>query len=241
MQETHLSHKNAHTLEQIFQHPASHNLEWRDVVALIKHLGSVQEEENGHLTFTVNGTSEVFHRSSGKDLSDVQQVLDLRRFLERVRSGKNGAVATEGGDAGPELRLVVVINQQKTLVFRAEGKDSVPERLHPYDPHKFLHHLEHVKGKDVGARLPENLTYYQAIAKTLAGAEEVLLMGNGTGASSAMTHLQDFLATHHPEIAHRIVGALTLDLESLTDGQLLQEAREFFIRCNGPDTDALSA
>ena len=95
MQETHMSHKHTHTLQQIFQHPASHNLEWHDVVALVKHSGTVHEEENGHLTFTLNGISEVFHPSRDKkDVSDVQQVLELRRFLERAGFHKDGAITS---------------------------------------------------------------------------------------------------------------------------------------------------
>jgi hypothetical protein len=226
METTHLGHRFTHILGRIFQHPASHNLEWRDVIALIEHLGTVEEEENGHLIFTIQGVSQSFHRTHQKDVSEVQQVLDLRHFLESVGVDKDGVIAPERGNTAPKLRLLVVINQKETLVFRSEDKDSVPERLHPYDPHGVLHHLNHMEGRDIGAREPENITYYQAIAKTLAGAEEVLLMGNGTGASSAMTHLQDYLVAHDAEIAQRIVGTLTLDLEALTEGQLLQEARE---------------
>ncbi len=236
MQTVHLSTKDHHILERIFQHPTSHNLEWHDVIALIDHLGTVEEKENGHLTFIVNGVSEGFHRSREKDVSEVEQVLDIRRFLERAGIGKNGAMATEVIDSIPKLRLLVVTNQQETLIFRAEGKDSVPERLHPYDPRGVLHHLDHTRGGDIESRAPENLIYYQQIAAALAGAEEILLMGNGTGGSSGMKHLQDFLATHHPEIANRIVGDLTLDLEALTEGQLLQEARAFFMRREGRDT-----
>jgi hypothetical protein len=82
LQTTHMSHKQTHILGRIFQHPVSHNLEWHDVIALIEHLGTVEEQDNGHLAFTVNGVSQVFHRSHEKDVSEVQEVLDLRHFLE---------------------------------------------------------------------------------------------------------------------------------------------------------------
>lgn len=93
MQATPLPHKHLHTLERIFQNPASHNLEWKDVTALVKHLGTV-EEENGRLTFTLNGVSETFHRTQDKkDVSAISQVLDLRRFLERAGIEKDGTLA----------------------------------------------------------------------------------------------------------------------------------------------------
>ena len=94
MHESHLSHKHSHTLQQIFQHPASHNLEWHDVVALVKDSGIVHEEDNGHLTFTLNGISQVFHPTRDKkDVSDVQQVLDIRHFLESAGFHKDGSIA----------------------------------------------------------------------------------------------------------------------------------------------------
>jgi hypothetical protein len=89
-----LNHKHLHTLERIFQHPASHNLEWKDVISLVEHLGTVEEEENGRMKFTLNGASEIFHRTQDKkDVSDVPQVLDLRRFLTTAGIGKDGTMA----------------------------------------------------------------------------------------------------------------------------------------------------
>ncbi len=66
MHETQVGHKHMHTLQQVFQHPATHNLEWHSVVALVRDNGTVHEADHGHLTFTVNGVTEIFrsaHRS----------------------------------------------------------------------------------------------------------------------------------------------------------------------------------
>jgi hypothetical protein len=97
MSETHLTHKHAHTLQQIFQHPTTHNLGWHDVVALITHIGTVQEEANGNLALTINGVSEVFHRSRGKDLAGVDQVSALRQFCERAGVKQDGKIAAPEG------------------------------------------------------------------------------------------------------------------------------------------------
>lgn len=237
MQTTHLNHKHLHTLSQIFQHPTSHSLEWHDVIALMEHLGKVEEKDNGNVTFAIKDVSRVFHRPQGKEISETEQVLDLRHFLRSAGVGKYGVNASKVTEGEEKLRLLVVVSQQETLVFRSEDKDAVPEHIHPFDPHGLLHRLNHTRGGDFGSRLPENLAYYKDIAQTLTGADEILLMGNGTGASSAMGHLEDFLATNHPELAQKIVGTLKLDLEALTEGQLLQEARRFFMRQDSPETD----
>ncbi len=232
MQITYLGNKSTQILGRIFQHPAPHNLEWHYVIALVEHLGTVVEEKNGHLIFTINGVSQGVHRSSEKDVSSIEQVMEIRRFLESAGIGKTGVMKTEQVETDTKLRLLVVINQKSTLVFRSEGKsegkDAVPERLYPYDPHGELHHLDHTRGDDIESRAPENVLYYEAISKTLTGAGEILMMGNGTGASSAMTHLKDYLVTHHPQIANAIVGTLTVDLEAHTEAELLQEARSFY-------------
>jgi hypothetical protein len=101
MHATHMSHKHSHTLQQIFQHPASHNLKWHDVVALVEHSGSVQEEANGNLIFMLSGVTEVFHRPKSKDVADVEQVLDIRRFLESAGVDKEGTM-TAPGHAPPQ-------------------------------------------------------------------------------------------------------------------------------------------
>lgn len=235
MQPVHLNDRHTHTLGRIFQHPISHNLEWRNVIALIGHLGTVKEQGNGHLAFTVNDITQVFHRSPGKDVSEIQEVLDLRHFLESAGVDKDGRVATEATIVPMQLHLLVVINRKETLVFRTEVRDAVPERLQPYDPTGTLDRLIHTEGVDKTSRSPENLSYYKAIAETLLGAEEVLLMGNGTGASSAMTHVKDYLTTHNSDIAAKIVGTLTVDVEALTEDELLQQARAFFLQRNGAD------
>ena len=103
MQKTHLSHKHLHTLQQIFQHPASHNLEWHDVVALVNQLGTAQEGDNGHLTFTLNGISEVFKRSLAKDVTEIQEVLDIRRFLAQAGIKADGAITLQEHTHSPEV------------------------------------------------------------------------------------------------------------------------------------------
>ncbi len=103
MHETQVSHKHTHTLQQIFQHPPSHNLEWHNVVALVKDSGTVHEGDNGSLTFTLNGITGVFRPTHDKkDVSDVQQVLDLRHFLESAGFQKDGVIhlPTRTSDAG---------------------------------------------------------------------------------------------------------------------------------------------
>jgi hypothetical protein len=68
------------TLERIFRHPASANIEWRQVLSLLDALGSVTEEPNGNVKVTLGGETEVLRPPREKDV-DRQMIVDLRRML----------------------------------------------------------------------------------------------------------------------------------------------------------------
>jgi hypothetical protein len=71
------------TLKRLFAHPASGNIEWREVKSLLESIGAASEESNGALRVTLGGETEVLRRPHGKDI-DVQMVVDLRRMLTRA-------------------------------------------------------------------------------------------------------------------------------------------------------------
>jgi len=74
------------TYEKLFQHPLTHNLEWRELRAMLDKMGQVIDESNSHIAFHRNGQSLVLHRPHGKDLTDVHELMEIRHFLERSDS-----------------------------------------------------------------------------------------------------------------------------------------------------------
>ena len=76
---------NAHrnTLEKILRHPASGNVEWRQVRSLLEAAGGVTERHDGKLEVTLGGETEVFEPPRDKDV-DKQMIVDLRRMLTRA-------------------------------------------------------------------------------------------------------------------------------------------------------------
>ena len=75
-----LAHRHRDTLEKIFSHPTSGNVEWRQVLSLLEAVGTTTEEPNGKLRVTLGGETEVLRPPAGKDI-DRQTVVDLRRML----------------------------------------------------------------------------------------------------------------------------------------------------------------
>jgi hypothetical protein len=84
-----LNNHHRDTLLKIFSHPASGNLEWRQVLSLLEAVGNVEEEHNGKVKVTLGPETEVFRRPRGKDV-DTQMVVDLRRMLGAAGFAANG-------------------------------------------------------------------------------------------------------------------------------------------------------
>ena len=84
-----LSHRHRETVEKIFGHPASGNIEWRQVTSLLEAIGTVLEEHNGNLKVTLGDETEVIRPPHGKDI-DEQMVVDLQRMLTGAGFGPPG-------------------------------------------------------------------------------------------------------------------------------------------------------
>jgi hypothetical protein len=82
----HLNNHHRTTLAKIFQHPVSHNLEWKDVLSLMSFVARVEEKRDGKYEVTLGATTESLERPKHKDLN-TQEVLDLRRMLSNAGFG----------------------------------------------------------------------------------------------------------------------------------------------------------
>ena len=69
------------TVEKIFQHPVSHNIEWHDVISLLRNVAEVTEEHDGRFKVTIGGETETLDAPSKHSLNE-QMVVDLRRMLK---------------------------------------------------------------------------------------------------------------------------------------------------------------
>ncbi len=77
-----MNHTHRQTLERIFGHPLSSNVEWRQVRSLLESVGAATEEQNGKLKVTLGDETAVLEPPPGKDV-DRRTLVDLRRMLER--------------------------------------------------------------------------------------------------------------------------------------------------------------
>ena len=216
-----LSKHQQETYDALLQHPIAHNLHRADVTALLGALAEVSTEPNGKLKAIRNGQTLVLHASRDKSVTAMDELMMIRRFLQR----SDGTVAATPEEAG---HILVVVDHRAARIYQTEMHGAVPQRIVPYDPHGFGRYLHYVQDDSNGQRKPERKSFYEAIARTLGTATEILLIGSATGASSAMELLLAELRQNHPEVARRVVGSIALDVQHLSDDQLLAKAREFY-------------
>lgn len=222
--ESQLSGTHQKVYQRVFEHPMPHNLQWREVWSMLGAIDGADavEEANGTLKVTRNGQKLALHRPRGKDLADKKELMQIRHFLER-----SGTPAPAAAPAG--THLLVVIDHREARIFSTELHGSVPQLITPYDPFGFGRDLHYNQDDSNGQRKPERKSFYEAVARTLRGAQQILIFGTGTGASSAMEHLLLDLKQHHKDLAKRIVGSFAVDEHHLTEDQLLAKARELFV------------
>ncbi len=91
---THLNNHHRTTVEKIFQHPTSSNVEWHSARSLLEAVGTVVEEHNGHLKVTVGPETEVFHDYGEKNV-DKRSIANMRRMLDQAGLSPGGSEAVE--------------------------------------------------------------------------------------------------------------------------------------------------
>ena len=82
----HLNNHHRDTMRQIYEHPTSHNLEWRAVVSLLEAVGTVNVRHDGKVAVKLGPELEFLDPPAGKDV-DTQMVIDLRRLLSAAGYG----------------------------------------------------------------------------------------------------------------------------------------------------------
>jgi DNA-binding MurR/RpiR family transcriptional regulator len=200
------------------------NLSWADTVELIGQIGEVQPHGGDESVFIV-GTQRAFFKHPHTHELGVEEVSRLRAFLRE-------ALPSATPETSQPYRMVAVIDHHVAHIYR-DLNAKVPELEHtarPDDPFGFHHHLIHRKEAHYqGERVPEEKSYYEEIAKALLPADEIVLIGHGTGKSSAMDHLAEYLKEHHHDLSQHVIATETADLSALTPPEIEAIAKRHMI------------
>lgn len=214
-----LNGSHLRTYEKIFQHPVSHNLEWRELRSLLGHIGQVTEESNSHLSVVRNGHTLMLRRTRSKDIADIDELMAVRHFLEQ-----SDAAAPQVNPVG---HVLVVISHHEARVFRTDVPGTAPVTVKSHDP-RYFEHGQDSKENSRGKEIPVAHSYFEPLATELKAANKILLFGHGKGYSSEMSRFETWLKKHYPALGKRIAGSIVVDDHHQTDGELFAKAREFY-------------
>ncbi len=221
----HLRHDLALLHQSLLSGKLPRNLSWNEAVELVSQLGEVQPRNSDEFVFLVGTQRTFFKRPHTHELA-VEEVARLRKFLRDA-----GPEVTEDASAQP-CRMIVVIDHHAAHLYQDFNR-SLPvdeKTLHPYDPFGFHHHLIHRKEAHYkGERVPEEISFYEDIAKELLPADEIVMIGHGTGKSSAVEFLIEYLKSHYHAVARHIIATETVDLSALTQPEIEVIAKRHMI------------
>jgi hypothetical protein len=218
-----LNGSHLRTFEKIFAHPATHNLPWRDVFSLFTHLGAELTESKTNFHITLKGHVLVLPSPRTKEVSDVDDLVKLRHFLELSESP--APIPFHAVD-----HLLVIIDQHRARLFSTEMEGESPKVILPYEPEEYFRHPHDSRDFFSGKEKASPGTYFEPVAKALKNARKVLLFGTGTGNANEMEQFTAWLKKHHAHLASRIIATQTIDITHLTEAQLLAKAREFYAK-----------
>ncbi len=225
---TSLNGAHRRTYEAIFRHPAAHNLAWREVQNLFRHLGDVAEEPNGNLKVMLHGQTMVLRPAHTKDVAEISELMALRHFLQRASAPAVPAPTAPESAARPRDRWLLVIDHHQARLFRSQAPGSIATVIVPQPRGDDHRPSRGGQAPDRGREKSDAGHFFGAVAEALHGAGKILVFGCGNGKGSEMEQFIAWLKEHHPELARRLAGSMTVDEHHLTDAQLLARARDYF-------------
>jgi hypothetical protein len=226
----HMGTADRRTLESIFRHPVTRNLNWTDVLHVLNFAGTAEERSDGKYSIQVNGKHLVFHKPHDKHL-DAHEIRKLRDFLVAAGLSPSNDLTDADMTVSPLVDIVLVIDHHEARLYEVySSSDQRPETVRPYDPHHFRHHLHHrAELHEHGQRPAEDLSFYERISEALARADRILVLHHGSGTSNAAHVLIERLQKHYPDIYARIVVQARVDSSAMTEAEILAYARQALV------------
>jgi len=135
---------------------------------------------------------------------------------------------TDAIDLNGKLAIAAVDFHTTRIYAIDMDPKSRPETVGASDPKGFRHNVYHRDGNPDGTYEDDNPVYWRTIGHALQRAEAVLLLGHGKGKSNASHHLVSYLEKHESDVAAKIVADIRVDIDDITDEQLLRLGQQYF-------------
>jgi len=131
------------------------------------------------------------------------------------------------------LAAVAITQTYAKLWLTGLDPDAQSKKIVTAEPHE-RHHPGRVglatiadQGHD-----PEypSAVFYEEIAQAIAKAPQILLLGHGKGKANTMAKFVQYLEGKHPQLASKVVGSVNINLQAMTDPEILAKSREWFVQ-----------
>lgn len=126
-------------------------------------------------------------------------------------------------------RALVVLTNETARIWRDSlAKDATPVTVQaPFEKSSMSHQrmTQHQSGHTED---PVSWGYFDHLAENLKGSGEILLMGHGHASANAAKRFEKFVAENYHELSKEIIGDLSVNLNAMTENEMLAVAREWF-------------
>lgn len=125
--------------------------------------------------------------------------------------------------------VVVAIDYAESRIYLLDGNArSRPERVVPSDPRGYHRHLHSKAGTLSGYYDPDDVEVWRSLAHQLRGAAAIVVLGHGSGKANASHQFIAYVEKHDRALASVILGEFRVDVDDLTDAQIVRVGQQFF-------------
>jgi len=125
--------------------------------------------------------------------------------------------------------VVVAIDYAESRIFVLDGDAHTrPERILPSDPRGYHRHLHTKAGTLQGWYDPDDVEVWRSLAQQLQGAGAILVLGHGSGKANASHQFIAYVEKHDRALAGVVLGEFRVDVDDLTDAQIVRLAQRVF-------------
>ncbi|MCG8474811.1 MAG: hypothetical protein MI784_04950 [Cytophagales bacterium] len=238
-----MNRKNFHTLEKVFEKPMQGELSWYALEAMLHSVGAhldyrdakVDMQERQQLKVKYDVHELLMDIPENQKLGEGEMLQDLRGFLLQHDIHPDHESFEKYFKSRAEkidVKLIAAISSHETRIYEV-GYEGTHFSVKQPDRDGFRHHMHHKKsGGDFqpqhfkGQRTPEYPTYMRDIAKSLAYADEILLIGHGDGHSNEAKQFWKYLKEHDKEMAAKVVACIRMG--DYSEKTMLVKAKEVF-------------
>jgi hypothetical protein len=144
------------------------------------------------------------------------------------RDRRTGNLEADMTSSTRHAGAVVALTYKDARVFRSDRVGADETDISTVDILGYSLNMHHKANDLTGYYEEPPAEYWQQLADSLRDADEVLLVGHGTGKANATLQFRRYLERNAPDLATRVTGSLDVDVQNLTGPQVLALARDFY-------------